>query len=182
MTLPLRCYIIIHFFYEVQSKTINNGGFFKMAKDEIVQIKISKKDKEKIKKFGGSPTTIFWLGFDKWLENIPSELQKKRDFHQKMYLQCNDKLAKCNDDVITKNDDFTKLCHEYLCQGRSAENPTKMDLSWIEVRTKDMSGVSSDKFLEHAKAIPKETIKLKDSESTTYGGSRKLKVDRRKKR
>jgi len=151
-----------------------------MPKDEIVQIKISKEDKEKIKKFGGSPTTIFWLGFNKWLENIPSELRKKRDFHHNLYLQCNDKLAKCNDAVITKNDDLTKLCHEYLGQGRSTENPTKLDLSWIEVRTKEMSGVSIDRFLEHAKTIPKETIKPKDSELTTYGGSRKLKAHREK--
>ncbi len=143
----------------------------KASKNNQVIIRISIKDKQLIKDLGANFADIWRLGFEKWIEKIPSELQKKREYYENMLLQC-------NNNVITKNDDLTKFCHEYLCQGRSAENPTKLDLNWIEIKTKEMSGVSSDKFLEHAKAIPKETIKPKDSELTTYGGSRKIKVKR----
>ena len=126
-------------------------GSKKVGDTPQVIIRVSVEDKKLIKGLGGKYADIWRLGFEKWIEEIPSELQKKSEYYQKMLLQCNDKLAKCNDIVITKNHGLETLRQEYVNSNRSIDDPTHQDMSWIESRTRNMTGVSAERFLEYCK-------------------------------
>lgn len=119
-----------------------------------VVIRVSVEDKKIIKEFGGKYSDIWHLGFEKWIENIPSEMRKKAEYYQKMLLQCNDKLTKCNDIVTTKKSVLDTVCQKYIEIGRSIENPDKRDLSWIKgnIDSNKLS-VSVDKFLDRCKEL-----------------------------
>lgn len=105
-----------------------------MSKDRYVQIRISKKDKDLIKDFGGNYTEIWKLGYEVFIEKIPSEVQKKADYYQKLSLHCNDILTKCNDVVMTRKSVLDQISEEYLKTGRSLGDPTLEDMNWLTGR------------------------------------------------
>lgn len=122
----------------------------KAGKYPQVVIRVSVEDKKLIKKFDGNYADIWRLGFELWCEKIPSELLKKVEKYQKMLLQCNDKLAKCNDIVTTEFGGLEKLRLLYVKQ-RSVDNPNQYDISWIKARVKGIPGMSVEKFLQYCK-------------------------------
>ena len=104
---------------------------------------------------GGSFAEIWRLGKERFFEIAPENLAKKAKYHEKMYIQCNDKLAKCNDIVYTQTSGLTKICQLYIDSGRSIEHPDAFDLNWIKAKIKGMEAVSVDKFLEHLQTMQK---------------------------
>ena len=79
---------------------------------------------------------------------MPSELQKKAEYYEKLLLQCNNKLAQCNNIVITKNSDLLSLSHEYVKTGRSFKEPNEYDINWIKSRIQNIDGATVDGFLD----------------------------------
>jgi len=119
-----------------------------------VTVRVSVEDKKMIKKFGGNYAEIWRLGFDKWLENIPSEMQKKVDYYQKLLLHCNNNMQECNNIVITKNNGLDQICKEYIKTERPINNPDGMDLSWIQAKIKKQNlHTDVDGFLARCKEL-----------------------------
>jgi hypothetical protein len=119
-----------------------------------VVIRVSVEDKKLIKEFGGKYSDIWRLGFEKWIEELPSEMQKKAEYYQNMLLQCNDKIAKCNDIVTTRKSVLDIICEEYISRGRSIDDPSDLDINWIEARfSKHKLTVSLEKFLDRCKEL-----------------------------
>jgi len=122
-----------------------------------VVIRVSVDDKRLIKKFGGNYADIWRLGFEKFLEITPQKMQEKAQYHYEMYKKCNDIVTTCNDIVTTKKSILDEQCLEFN-KTRSAENPTKEDLNWIDGRiSKHGLNTTRGDFLARCK-------KLKDLE------------------
>jgi hypothetical protein len=107
-----------------------------------VIIRVSVETKKMIKEFGGSYAQVWRLGLERFLEIMPGKLQEKAKYHEKMLLQCNNKLAKCNNIVITKKNQLDEICLQYIASNRSIPGD-KFDRSWIEAKIK-LRGLSTD--------------------------------------
>ena len=121
----------------------------KITKGTQITVRISVEDKQTINSLGGSHAYIWQLGFDRWLEKYPSELVKQRENIEKLLLQCNDKIGKCNDTVITKNSNLDDLFQNYVKTGRSTKEIDKQDTSWIKSQIKKYPGLSLQQFLNY---------------------------------
>ena len=125
-----------------------------------VIIRVSVETKKMIKEFGGSYAQVWRLGLERFLEIMPGKLQEKAKYHEKMLLQCNNKLAKCNNVVITKKNQLDKICSQYIVSDRSIpgddEFLDEFDRSWIESKIK-RHGLSTDVdgFLGRCREIKK---------------------------
>ena len=120
------------------------GGIFFLSDERRgrwAQIRISREEDEMIKKFGMTKTEIWRIGFNEWLKNLPEKMKELADYHQKMSIQCIDKLKELKDSETTSMNLLDKFCHEYIKQGRTisqdlSEIP-RQDKYWIEVKIKD---------------------------------------------
>ena len=123
-------------------------------KGKRVELRTTEEIAENVKKFGGNFNEIFELGYEKWLENIPSLLASRRDYYQKLYVTCTDKLHDCTAFAVQNNDVFNDLYKIYREQNRSIEKPSSHDKSWLKARlekTKANNGAryTVEQFLDY---------------------------------
>ena len=123
-----------------------------MVKSKSVLVRISVEEHNFVKGMGGSFSQIWQIGFEKWSLEFPDFLQKKVQEYKFLYKQCIDKMQECNSIVYTKKKGLDSLYHEYVEHGRSIQNPTPQDKSWIRARlTRLSNGTSVDAFFEYCK-------------------------------
>lgn len=135
-----------------------------MTKLKWVQVRISVEDHDFIKKMGSNFSDIWQIGFEKWSSEYPDFLQKKIQEYQKLSIQCNDKIKKCNDNVLTKTakldeiyDWYTKTEFEYGIH-RSLENPTNDDKKDLEKKLNDkqVKGFTIEQVFDYFKRKQQE--------------------------
>jgi hypothetical protein len=133
-----------------------------MAKEYIIlSIRIEKKERDKIKKYGGNFSDIFRRGYEIWQEEIPELLDEELRNLKKREAKINELRHKCiynvstnsmqnRYNVSTKNPELDKIVQDYLETGRSREKPSNYDKSWVKSRleSKKIRGVDVDKFFE----------------------------------
>jgi hypothetical protein len=123
-----------------------------MSKSKQIVIRISVEDHDFVKKMGASYSQIWQVGFEKWSLDFPDYLQKKVQEYKFLYSQCINKMQDCNNIVYTKRKDLDELYKVYVENGRSIQNPSPHDKSWIRARiTKLGNGITMDKFFEYCK-------------------------------
>ena len=121
-----------------------------MTKSKQIVIRISNEQHHFIKEMDGSFSQIWQVGFDIWSHDFPEFLQKKAKEYEKSYKQCIYKMQKCINNVYTKNKKLDELIKQYIDSGRSLDNPTSLDKSWVKGRVAKLSGINVDRFFMYA--------------------------------
>jgi hypothetical protein len=122
-----------------------------LVKTRQILIRISDDEYKFIKQMGGSFSCIWHIGFEQWSHDFPEFLKEKAKEYDKLYNECIYKMQKCISDVYTKNKDLNELIKEYVENGRSIDNPSTLDKSWLKARLTKIQGVSMKRFFDYAK-------------------------------
>ena len=118
-----------------------------MSRTERVGIRVTPQQKKIIKKYGDNFSHIFELGYERFIENLPDELEKKANYYQKLYVQCVNKINE-SEKIISKNMSIVdQVVHDYTKTGRSLIKPTKQDINWLKGRC-EKHHISLDTILE----------------------------------
>jgi predicted DNA binding CopG/RHH family protein len=117
-----------------------------LVKDKRVELRLSEESYNIIKENDGRFSEIFELGYDIWIEKIPSLLQQKIDTLQQKLKNCTEKTVHCTEITVQRNKDFEELKKIYLEQNRSIDNPKSWDLSWIKSRCQTKK-INYERFL-----------------------------------
>jgi hypothetical protein len=105
-----------------------------------------------IKTFDGRMSEIFEIGYEKWLENIPLLLQQRKDYYQKLYVQCTYNLHNCTVFTVQQNKELDNLYHMYTKQERSLDNPSSQDRNWVKAQVSKLKNhLSVEQFFEYCK-------------------------------
>jgi hypothetical protein len=128
-----------------------------MSKTENVHIRVSLQQKEMIKKYGKSFSEIFQLGYQTFLEKLPSECEKLAEHYHNLYTQC---VNNVNTLSTQKSEETKKLdenCRLYMDNPdfvRDINNPTAQDKSWIKQRIKTQNlNITVNGFLDRCKQL-----------------------------
>jgi len=126
------------------------------VKCKRVELRTTEEIADNVKKFGGNFNEIFEIGYEKWIENIPSLLVSRRDYYQKLYGELTYKLHDCTVFSVQTNSVFNELYKIYQEQGRNIEKPSAQDRNWIKARlekTKADNGgrYTPDQFFEYCR-------------------------------
>lgn len=121
-----------------------------MGKGKQINIRIPDNEYNFVKQMDASFSQIWQVGFEKWSLEYPDFLQKKVQEYKFMYSKCIERMQDCNAVVYTKRKDLDELYKVYVENGRSIQNPSPHDKSWIRARiTKIGNGLTMDKFFEY---------------------------------
>ncbi len=124
-----------------------------IAKEKSINIRVSKKEHDNVKKYGSKFSEIWKIGYEIWIRKLPNLLHEQSEKYRKLYEQCVDNFEKCRDNAHTIESELDSLCELYINTGRSVEKPLQQDKNWIKARISKLDGVSERIFLERCQIL-----------------------------
>ena len=129
------------------------GGY--LVKDKQINIRIPKSDIDLIKKYGGSYSEIWELGFNEYVKRIPEIVQTEMNRLHRLYIQYSEEAEAIKSQKDTESQKLIQLVEQYITPNelftRSIDNPNITDKAWVKSRVKELKGITVDDFFDFAK-------------------------------
>ena len=121
-----------------------------MKKDAQLNLRVRRKQLEKIKELGFKYSDCWDIGYERILENEYESLVKLREKYHKMYIHVNTKIENYGKKSESEKAELGRLKVWYLKQNRSIENPTQLDINTLtfQLKKRDISTFTVEQVFE----------------------------------